>query len=200
MVQCLGEFARERPETRIELHETVLGGTDEALATRSVDFAICSSLPQGFVGDVLMPMRALCVAAPSHPLHALGRPLTLEDLRRHRHLVIRDSGVQRARSAGWLNEQRWTVSHKATSIQAVVSGYGFAWFPEDWIVGELARGTLVPLPLREGAERQGTLYLVFADRDTAGPGARRLAQIIREQVASSCRKELERVAKEQAPA
>jgi DNA-binding transcriptional LysR family regulator len=200
MVQCLGEFARERPETRIELYETVLGGTDEALATRSVDFAICSSLPQGFVGDVLMPMRALCVAAPSHPLHALGRPLTLEDLRRHRHLVIRDSGVQRARSAGWLNEQRWTVSHKATSIQAVVSGYGFAWFPEDWIVGELARGTLVPLPLREGAERQGTLYLVFADRDTAGPGARRLAQIISEQVASSCRKELERVAKEQAPA
>jgi DNA-binding transcriptional LysR family regulator len=147
-----------------------------------------------------MPMRALCVAAPSHPLHALGRPLTLEDLRRHRHLVIRDSGVHRARSAGWLNEQRWTVSHKATSIQAVVSGYGFAWFPEDWIVGELARGTLVPLPLREGAERQGTLYLVFADRDTAGPGARRLAQIISEQVASSCRKELERVAKEQAPA
>jgi DNA-binding transcriptional LysR family regulator len=200
MVQCLGEFARERPETRIELYETVLGGTDEALATRSVDFAICSSLPQGFVGDVLMPMRALCVAAPSHPLHALGRPLTLEDLRRHRHLVIRDSGVQRARSAGWLNEQRWTVSHKATSIQAVVSGYGFAWFPEDWIVGELARGTLVPLPLREGAERQGTLYLVFADRDTAGPGARRLAQIISEQVASNCRKELERVAKEQAPA
>src|SRR5712671_3970308 len=98
MVQCLGEFAKERPETRIELYETVLGGTDEALASRSVAFAICTSVPQGFVGDVLMPIRALCVAAPSHPLHALGRALTLEDLRHYRHIVIRDSGAQRARS------------------------------------------------------------------------------------------------------
>lgn len=200
LVQCLGEFAKERSETRIDLYETVLGGTDEALAARSVDFAICASVPQGFVGDVLMPVRAVCVAAPSHPLHALGRPLTLEDLRRHRHLVIRDSGMQRSRSAGWLNEQRWTVSHKATSIHAVASGYGYAWFPEDWIVGELARGALLPLPLREGAERHGTLYLVFADRDTAGPGARRLAQIIRDEVASACRSELAHAAKVQSPA
>jgi DNA-binding transcriptional LysR family regulator len=200
LVQSLGEFAKERPETRIELYETVLGGTEEALTARSVDFAICSSLPQGFVGDVLGPVRAVCVAAPSHPLHALGRPLTLEDLRHHRHLVIRDSGVQRSRSAGWLNEQRWTVSHKATSIQAVVLGYGYAWFPEDWIAGELQRGALVPLPLREGAEKQGTLYFVFADRDTAGPGVRRLAQIIREHLASTCRRDLARAATVGSPA
>jgi DNA-binding transcriptional LysR family regulator len=192
LLQCLGEFAGERPDTRIELYETVLGGTDEMLAARGVDFAITTSVPQGFVGDVLMPMRAVCVAAPSHPLHALGHALTLEDLRQHRHLVIRDSGMQRSRSGGWLNEQRWTVSHKATSIHAVVNGYGYSWFPEDWIVGELERGALVRLPLREGAVREGTLYFVFADRDTAGPGVRKLAQIIREQVASSCRTELER--------
>jgi DNA-binding transcriptional LysR family regulator len=192
LLQCLGEFAGERPDTRIELYETVLGGTDEMLAARGVDFAITTSVPQGFVGDVLMPMRAVCVAAPSHPLHALGHALTLEDLRQHRHLVIRDSGMQRSRSGGWLNEQRWTVSHKATSIHAVVNGYGYSWFPEDWIVGELQRGALVPLPLREGAQRHGSLYLVFADRDTAGPGTRRLAEILREQVASTCRTEQER--------
>jgi DNA-binding transcriptional LysR family regulator len=147
-----------------------------------------------------MPVRAVCVAAPTHPLHALGRPLTLEDLRRHRHLVIRDSGMQRSRSAGWLNEQRWTVSHKATSIHAATAGHGYAWFPEEWIVGELERGALVPLPLREGAVKEGTLYFVYADRDTAGPGARRLAQIIRDEVAATCRTELARVAKEQSPA
>jgi DNA-binding transcriptional LysR family regulator len=195
LVPCLGELAKERPETHIELYETVLGGTEEALVSRSVDFAICSSVPQGFVGDVLMPVRAVCVAAPSHPLHALGRPLTLEDLRRHRHLVIRDSGAQRVRESGWLNEQRWTVSHKATSIHAVVHGHGYAWFPEEWIVDELQRGALVRLPLREGAAREGPLYLVFADRDTAGPGVRKLAQIIRDAVARSCRSELERAAK-----
>jgi DNA-binding transcriptional LysR family regulator len=101
--------------------------------------------------------------------------------------LIRDTGVQRTRSGGWLNEQRWTVSHKATSIHALALGYGYAWLPDDWVRGELERGALVPVPLREGAERQGTLYLVFADRDAAGPGALRLAEIIREKVASDCK-------------
>jgi DNA-binding transcriptional LysR family regulator len=186
LVQCLGAFSAERPDTRIELYETVLGGTDEALAARSVDFAIASSVPPGFMGDVLMQVRTICVAAPSHPLHQLGRLATLEDLRRHRHLVIRDSGVHRTRSAGFLNEQRWTVSHKATSLHALILGYGYAWFPEEAIRGELERGALVPVPLREGAERQGPLYLVFADRDAAGPGTLRLAELVRTKVKEEC--------------
>lgn len=186
LVQCLGAFSSERPDTRIELFETVLGGTDEALAARGVDFAITSRLQQGFIGDVLMQVRAICVAAPAHPLHHLGRPATLDDLRQHRHMVIRDSGIQRAREAGWLNEQRWTVSHKATSLHAVTLGYGYAWFPDEAIRAELERGALLPVPLREGAERTGSLYLVFADRDAAGPGALRLADIIRTKVKEEC--------------
>ncbi len=189
LLQCLARFGAERPETRIELIESVLGGTDEALAGGTVDFAIGSAIPAGFVGDALMPVQGVCVAAPSHPLHAMGRELTLDDLRRHRHLVIRDSGVQRSRAAGWLNEMRWTVSHKATAIRALVMGLGYAWSPEDSIREELERGALKRLPLREGAERSGTLYLIFADRDTAGPGTRRLSEIIREEVKRACRLE-----------
>jgi DNA-binding transcriptional LysR family regulator len=187
LLQCLGKFGEERPETRIELLESVLGGTDEALSERKVELAIGSSIPPGFVGDTLMPVRLICVAAPSHPLHALGRELALDDLRRHCHLVIRDSGVQRARAGGWLNEIRWTVSHKATSIRAAVMGLGYAWYAEDAIREELDRGALKPLPLREGAERTGTLYLLFADRDAAGPGTKRLAQILRDEVRRACR-------------
>ena len=186
LVQCMGEFAAERPETRIELYESVLGGTDELLAARAVDFAIASSVPPGFSGDVLMPISAICVAAPSHSLHKLGRLLTEEDLRRHRHILIRDSGTRRTRSAGWINENRWTVTNKATSIHAVTLGHGYAWIPEDNITDELRRGALKPLPLREGAEKRGTLYFVFADPEATGPGARRLAEIIRAGVRKEC--------------
>src|SRR5262245_4033947 len=97
LVQCLGAFSAERPQTRIELYETVLSSTDDMLISRGADFVITSSIQQGFIGDMLMPVRTVCVAAPSHPLHHLGRPATLDDLRRHRHLVIRDPGVQRMR-------------------------------------------------------------------------------------------------------
>ena len=187
LLKCFAEFCAERPDTHLELYETVLGGTDEALAARRVQFAIGTSVPQGFVGDILMPVRALCMAAPAHPLLRLGRELTLEDLRRHRHIVVRDSGEQRVRSAGWLNENRLTVSNKATAIHAVATGMGYAWYPEDSVRAELERGALQALPLREGAEKAGTLYLIFPDRDTAGPGTLRLAQLIRDAVARECK-------------
>jgi DNA-binding transcriptional LysR family regulator len=187
LLQCFAAFGRERPGTRLELIESVLGGTEEALTEGRVDLAIGGVVPGGFLGDPLMQVRFVCAAAPSHPLHQLGRTLTLDDLRQHRHLVIRDSGALRSRTGGWLNEQRWTVSHKATSIRAACMGLGFAWYPAENIRDELGSGALVPLPLAEGRERFVSLYLIFADADTAGPGVRRLAEILRERVAESCR-------------
>jgi DNA-binding transcriptional LysR family regulator len=187
LLQCFQRFGLERPQTRIELYESVLSGTDEALLQRKVDIAICSQIPAGFVGDSLMRLRFLAMAHPKHPLHQLGRELTLQDLRAHRHLIIRDTGSQR-RSGSWLGaEQSWTVSQKATSIRAACMGLGYAWYPEEMVRGELERGELKVLPLREGGERWGELYLVFADRDYAGPGALRLAKIIQQHVAEECR-------------
>jgi DNA-binding transcriptional LysR family regulator len=186
LLDCLAVFGEEQPGTRVELLETVLGGTEEALAAGSVDLAIGSVVPGGFLGDPLMQVRFVCAAAPGHPLHSLGRPITLDDLRGHRHLVLRDSGALRARSSGWLNETRWTVSHKATSIRAACMGLGYAWYPEETIRAELDSRRLVPLPLAEGAVRYVGLYLIVADADLAGPGTRRVAEILRERTASAC--------------
>ena len=188
LLESFARFADEQPQTRIELYETVLSGTEEMLLQRKVDLAICSQVPPGFTGDALMRVNFFAAAHPDHPLHRLGRELTLQDLRKHRHLVIRDSGSQR-RSGSWVGaEQVWTVTHKATSIHAACMGLGFAWFPDETIRSELQSGQLKPLPMREGAQRSGELYLVFADRDYAGPGALRLAEIIRERVHITCSK------------
>jgi DNA-binding transcriptional LysR family regulator len=148
-----------------------------------VDLAIYSQVPVGFAGDLLMRLRFIAAAHPAHPLFTLGRDLNLQDLRKHRHLVIRDTGSQRS-SASWLRaEQRWTVSNKATSIHAAGLGMEFAWYPEETVRNELASGLLKALPLREGSERWADLYLVHANRDYAGPGALHLAQIIRDNAA-----------------
>jgi DNA-binding transcriptional LysR family regulator len=74
----------------------------------------------------------------------------------------------------------------STSIMAAGMGFGFGRYPEDKIRGELHQGSLKPLPLRDGGERSGTLYLVYANRDDAGPGVRRLAQILKEDTAAEC--------------
>jgi len=186
MLKCLDRFGAESPHTRIELIESVMGGTQEALLQGKADLAIANSIPTGFPGESLMRLRFVLAAHPEHALHRLGHAVTMQDLRAHRHLVVRETGSQRATPPSLESMQRWTVSNMSTSIIAVRSGYGYAWLPEDKIRDELAAGTLEPVELRDGGERFAELYLVFADRDAAGPGTLKLAEIIRELVRSEC--------------
>ena len=188
MFECLSRFGTESPQTRIEWLETVLGGTAEALQEGVAELGISARVPTGLNGEPLMVIPFVPVAHPDHPLHKLGREITTRDLRKYRHLVVRDSSAQRDKKAESLEvEQRWTVTNMSTSIGAVSRGHGFAWLPQDKIRSELEEGTLKILPLRGGRERSAQLYLLFADPDAAGPGTRRLAEIIREQVAGACR-------------
>lgn len=183
LLSCLKQFSDESPYTRVELIESVLGGTSDALVKGEVDLAISPQLPPGFLGDLLMRVKLLAVAHPDHPLQHQDRELSNLDLQTYRHVVVRDSGSNRDSRAMTVEvDQRWTVSQISTSIEAVSLGYGFAWLPEEHIREELQKGILKPLPLREGAMREVPLYLILASPDFAGPGIKRLAEIIRESV------------------
>lgn len=185
LLTCLERFGQESPGTRLELIESVLGGTSDALLNRNADLVISPQLPPGFLGDPLLRIKLTAVAHADHPLHHYDRELTYRDLRTYRHVVVRDSGANRDRRTATVEvDQRWTVGQVATSIQAVCMGYGFAWLPEEHIREELLAGTLRPLPLREGGTKEVLLYLILANPDFAGPGVRRLAEIIRESVES----------------
>lgn len=187
MFQCLDRFGAESPQTRIEWFETVLDGTPEALRTGKADLAITGILPQGLPAEFLVSVPISAVAHPEHELHKLGRPLEYRDLRKHRHIVVRDTSSKRDKSARTLDaSRRWTVGNMSTSIGAVSRGYGFAWLPEDKIRSELQNGELKVLPLRDMSQVTQSLYLVFADREGAGPGTLRLAEIIKEQVKNAC--------------
>jgi DNA-binding transcriptional LysR family regulator len=180
LLKSLDRFGQESPYTRIELIESVLGGTSDMLLNGEVDLAISPQLPTGFLGEMLMRVKVIAVAHADHPLNRPGRELTDRDLRAHRHLIIRDSGAKRDLRAGTVEvDQRWTVSQIETSIRAVSMGYGFAWLPEEHIRDELDQGILRPLPLRKGGVREIPLYLIVANPDFAGPGVKRLAEIIK---------------------
>ena len=195
LLQCLDKFSSESPHTRIEVIESVLGHRTDALSAGQADLAIFGSIPQGFLGDSLMRLRFVLVASPNHPLQALKRKVTLRDLQQHRHLVVRESSADRASPTSMEVTQRWTVSNMSTVIEAARSGYGFAWLPEERIRDELAEGSLKPVALREGGDRFAELYLILADPEHAGPGTRRLAEILREGVASECKRPVARLSR-----
>jgi DNA-binding transcriptional LysR family regulator len=178
---CLHELAREYPNTRVQLMETVLSGGPELLVAGAVDLLIAGSVPQGFLGDPVMTAQFVAVAHPDHPLHRLDRAVTLADLAIHRQIVVRDSALGRRIDSGWLGaEQRWTVSHVSTSVDMVRRGMGFAWLPASRVLPLIARGELAELPLDRGARRSQVLYLTYAERDRAGPATCRLAALLQE--------------------
>lgn len=186
LLEALEAFAAERPETRIEIFETVLSGTHEMLAAGQVDLAIGSE-HAGIRGMPLMPVRFIAVSSPTHPLQRLERALTERDLKRHRRIFIRDTALQRATEVEDV-ELRWTVSNRATQTRAVKMGLAFAWLPEEAILPELRAGELKPLRLKEGARRSAQLFASFADPEFPGRDVARLADILRERAAVACRK------------
>lgn len=184
MMEVIEQFTNQRPLTRIELRETVLSGTDEALLRKEADLVIGGRVPPGFLGDPILNIEFVAVASPEHPLHKLNRPLDYQDLRLHRQLVVKDSG-SRDMDAGWLGaDQRLTVSHLRTSIAAACKGLGYAWYPKLKIQKELDEQSLKPLPLNVGGKRNIQLNMIFAEGNYAGPATKLFGELLQKRLAS----------------
>jgi DNA-binding transcriptional LysR family regulator len=187
LLRTLDAFGPVSRATRVEIVESVLSGTTDALVRREVEIAITGHTPPGFLGESLMPIEFVAVSAPAHELQQLGRPLTTQDLKTRRQIVVRDSGPRRRMDAGWLgSDERWTVTNRTTQIELLKAGLGFAWVPREHVWEELATDALRPLPLAEGGVRRTEIQLVYADRDSAGPATREFARLLRETCRSEC--------------
>ena len=182
LARALHQLSLEYPNTRVELMETVLSGGGEKLRNGEVDLLVAGSIPEGFLGEPILSVDFIAVAHPDHPLHHVGRKLNLHDLAQQRQIVIRDSAQKDRVDSGWLGaEQRWTVSHVATSADMISRGMGFAWLPASRVQDRLDAGELLELPLEQGSRRSSTLYLTYADQDRAGPATCHLAALLLEE-------------------
>ncbi len=187
VLQCLEIFARDFPDTRVEIFESVLSGTEDALLQRQVDLAIGGRVPTGFMGEKLVTVTMHGVSSPDHPLQKLGRSINFEDMRQHRQIIVRDSGQYRRRTEGWQEaDQRWTVSHIKTSLDAIRMGLGYAWLPDAYTHEDILAGRLQYLPVEVGSVREVPTYLTFADSEFAGPATRRLAEVLKENLPKMC--------------
>ena len=187
VLYCLSLFSSDFPDTRVEYYETVLSGTEDALISRQVDLAIGGFVPTGFVGEKVMSATFHCVSSADHQLQQFDRPVTYEDMRQYRQIVVRDSGQYRRHTVGWQEaDQRWTVSDIRTSLAAIRMGLGYAWLPDAYTREDVDAGRLKYLPVEIGAVREVPVHLTFADREFAGPATRRLADLFKENLQKAC--------------
>lgn len=166
---ALQRFSLASPLTRIRVLETTLSGTEEVLLRREADLVILARVPPGFLADDFGFVTKVPVASRNHALAQIVEPISEDLLKQQRQIVIRDSGTKRTQDSGWLAaEQRWTVSHFATSIAAIKAGLGFGFIPREKIQSELASGELKALTLSAGGQQTIPLYIVTTAQSHAG--------------------------------
>lgn len=180
LIESLKLFAEEYPFTRVELHESVLGGTGELLTTRKVDLAISPEILPDCAVEALLRTPLAPMVRFDHPLALLDRKVALRDLRNHNHIVVRDSGSKRDDITRSVEvERRWTVTQMSTCIDAICAGHGFAWLPVSHVRSQIEAGLLRILEMEGGADVYPQFYLLTRDREIAGTGTLRLAEILR---------------------
>lgn len=176
---ALNNFSKDHPQTRIRILETTLSGTDEVLLKREAHIVITGRVPPGFLADDFCDVVKVAVVNSKHPLANPGETFTEDALKKFRQIVIRDSGIKRTQDAGWLAaEQRWTVSHFATSIEAVKAGLGFAFIPKDKIMKELDSGELRLIKLAQGGEQRIPIFLIVTAQSLAGPATMAISKYL----------------------
>lgn len=180
MYTALAEVSSEYPQLQIELNETALSGSNELLNDGTVELAISPEPIRDRFCENLCDIEFVAVASPQHQLALKENQITLEDLKSHRQIVLRDSATSTNLSHGWLGAtQRWTVSHIRTSVDMVSRGLGFAWLPTSHIDAHLRDGQLTPIELVSGKTRSVQLFLIIGDNDKLGPAAKRFLSELR---------------------
>ncbi len=178
VLKALTTFEREHPDTRLEIVESALSGTQDAIIHAHADVVLAGISPPGFLGRSICAVEMHCVAHRDHPLAKLEQ-VTEFDLTAHRQIVVRDSGSYRRIDTGWLGaEKRWTVNDFNHSLELVMEGLGFAWIPLDRVNQNLKHGNLVKLPLKEGGHRQIDIKVFYPKRERTGPAARYLGELL----------------------
>lgn len=171
LLAILGELKQLCPQTHIQLTAAVLSGAEDAIVDGSADVVLTTRVPPGFLGDWLMEVPFTAVAQKDHPLFALGRPLTTQDLAKHTQAVVHDTG-RNPRNEGWLGSPlRWTVPGMDSALAVVRAGFAYAWLPEHLIVASTEEGALLPLPLATGGTRKVPIYAVLVHPGNAGPAS-----------------------------
>lgn len=146
----IAEFTAAHPAINVRMNEEMLAGSWEALVDERVDLAIGVTDPPANASiqrSLFGRIEFVFCCAPDHPLASAPPPLTEDEIRAHRALVVADSARQFAPRSGNLidGQARLTVSSMRTKIEALEQGLGVGYCPRHWVADRLAGKGLVAL-------------------------------------------------------
>lgn len=177
LAHALSGFRETFPTVALSLWIEPIGGAVARVLARDCAVGVTGTLPTvrlpgALVCDPVARIEQVAVAAPGHPLLALGRPPSEADLRAHVQLVLTDrSGLTGGQTIGVISPEIWRVTELAMKRDLMLAGLGWGTLPEPMVDPDLEAGRLMRLPTGEGTTAGGYgIRLVAIHRRDAPPG------------------------------
>lgn len=177
LAASLARFAEAFPRVELEVFVEEIGGSARlvhdgvcavgvagAPSLRTVPAGALATIPAGEV-------EIVAVAAPGHPLAALGHPLGEADLASHRQLV--PASRTRTPYPNTLVRETWGIGDLGFRRELILRGLGWGTAPLPVVADDLAAGRLVRLSLATRAEElmRAGLFAVHRADVVPGPAA-----------------------------
>lgn len=178
LYQPMRQFLEENSFTSVQVKETSLSSTTEAVTQQWADISIVPLPVENHLAEAFATITMIPVVSKSHPF-AQKTSVCNEDLQTITQIVARDLGNNaKGQNVGWLKAQRRiTVDNFDHAWQAVVSGLGFCRIP-DHRLAQYDTSQIVRLPLVGGERYQVPLHLVAPKGTRTGLAARQLYDLL----------------------
>lgn len=167
---ALQSFLQMETGTEIRLREEVLFGSWEALLDKRADLIVgapaLEQLPTGVELRQLASVEFVFAVAAGHPLAALSKPLTIDDIKPYRNVVVSDSVRRRSALSRRVygTQPVLAVSNIEQKIEAQSLGLGVGFLPLSRIEPHLHQGRLV-CPQLSWQEPPQERYLAWRSED-----------------------------------
>lgn len=167
LIHSLRALGATFPDLPVSFSTEGLGGSLRRLRNGSAALGICvllSAVPEDVIAFPLLRIRMRAVCAPSHPLAALGRPASGDDLAPHVQLVLSDPVEPSDPNYGLSSARLWRYVDLARRLDFLLAGFGWCRMPEHLVADAVAEGQLVWLEIEDDPTPPEGLSIYAAHR------------------------------------
>jgi DNA-binding transcriptional LysR family regulator len=189
LIDSLRALSSQYPDLPVSFSTEGLGGALRRLRSGSAALGICLLLPtvpeDMFAHPLLrIPLRA--VAAPTHPLASLTRPVTPSELEPHVQLVLSDPIDPAGANYGLSSARLWRFVDLARRLDFLLAGLGWCRMPEHLISSALEAGHLKAIEIQDDpTPSEGlTIYAAHPRNRALGRAGRWLLDDLKKRLAS----------------
>jgi DNA-binding transcriptional LysR family regulator len=158
-----------------------LNGVERAIRTGKAGIGVGNAGHmdiRGFRQCQIEPVRIVPVAAPNHPLAAVGDASSGRVLE-YVQLVLTDQRDVEERDQGVVSQATWRVADLNLKHRLIVSGMGWGGLPEPMVRADIEAGRLVRLELEDYRGGDYTLHVVHKVETPPGPAGQWLIERLR---------------------